>query len=151
MTAPKPGIHFDVPAETYYNNPAWDLMSAHKLIDFMRCPMRARWQQEHSREPTAAMLLGNVIHCSVFEPQEFDKRYVVRDKPDRRTKAGKAAWVELQKTVKGTGARIILPHDYDLAMWMRDSVLAHPVAGKLLATPGNAEVTVVWEEPAIAV
>jgi hypothetical protein len=43
-------------------------------------------------DPTREMIFGTAFHCLVLEEQDFNHRYHVEPKVDRRTTAGKAAW-----------------------------------------------------------
>jgi len=47
------------------------------------------------RKTTAAMQMGEAVHCLVLEPEEFDKRYHVAPEVDGSTKEGKAVWAEI--------------------------------------------------------
>ena len=41
-------------------------------------------------EQTPAMVFGNLLHCLVLEPEDFESTYAVAPKVDKRTKDGKA-------------------------------------------------------------
>ena len=53
------------------------------------------------REETDAMQLGTAIHCAAGEPEEFENRYCIAPKFDRRTKEGKADWADFQEENAG--------------------------------------------------
>lgn len=50
---------------------------------------------------TKAMLLGEVVHCNVLEPDTFNERYVIAPDVDATTVAGKNAWAELYMELTG--------------------------------------------------
>lgn len=52
------------------------------------------------RKQTPAMLLGSAMHTAFFEPEEFDKLYIVAPKINRRTNAGKEEFAEFVETNK---------------------------------------------------
>jgi len=44
--------------------------------------------------------------------------------------------------------RIIIPHETNSQLWaMREAVMAHPAASKLMSVPGKAEQSVYWNDP----
>ena len=82
--------------------------------------------------PTAAMRFGSLAHCAVLEPDELSKRYQLA--PDRRTKEGKAAVIEMA----AAGIEAVSEADMVLAVNMAVAVHGHPTAGALLQS-GQAE------------
>jgi exodeoxyribonuclease VIII len=91
--------------------------------------------------PTAAMLLGTLVHCAVLEPEEFGKRYAIAPKVDRRTKIGKETWKEFVKI--NADKQVITMEDSDTAMHIARCVRAHSVANDLL-TGGEPECVFQW-------
>lgn len=53
------------------------------------------------RKETPAMLMGEVVHCRVLEPEEFDKRYRVAPNVSASTTEGKAVWAEIFEEMTG--------------------------------------------------
>lgn len=90
------------------------------------------------------MRLGSLVHCAVLEPHELPHRYMrIPDGLDRRTKDGKAAWLELERS----GLDLIKAADWDVAMAMADATLLHPAASELLTIPdGMAELSFWWSD-----
>lgn len=75
---------------------------------------------------TEAMKLGTLVHCLVLEPKQFDKRYLVADKPDQRTKAGKAEWCEI---LAENSDKIVIPTEiHQQAVLMAEAVFSHEEA-----------------------
>lgn len=114
----------------YRSHPA---MSHSLLREFSKSPAHFRYAADNPTEETEAMLLGTLIHCMALEPAETDSRFVQAVDCDRRTKAGKEAWAELQK--KAEGKRLIPPgvwrlaeravlsleQDVETAMWLHEA------------------------------
>jgi hypothetical protein len=90
-------------------------------------------------EPTAAMRLGSLVHCSVLEPDELSQRYAIA--PDRRSNAGKAAAAEMS----ANGIEAVSEPEMALAQSMAASVRRHPAASALLAQ-GKAEQSFWWDD-----
>lgn len=77
---------------------------------------------------TDAMIFGSAFHCFVLEPDEFDSRYIVLPKMDRRTKEGKAAF----ESFSASGRELISEGDFQAMLRMRDSIMSNPAAVELL-------------------
>ncbi len=51
------------------------VMSRSNLIDFAACPRR--WTRSREKEPTKAMILGDLLDCILICPTHYDSRYAV--------------------------------------------------------------------------
>ena len=91
--------------------------------------------------PTAAMRLGSLTHCAVLEPDELTKRYQLA--PDRRTKEGKAAVVEMA----AAGIEAVSEADLAQALQMADAVRSNSTVSSLLSN-GAAETSHWWDDVA---
>jgi hypothetical protein len=95
---------------------------------------------EANRVETPAMKEGTLIHCAVLEPDELLNRYFALDETvDRRTKAGKERWAEIQQEAEGK--IIISPEQQHMGMRIRDEVAKHKIA-RLLFDGGKSETSV---------
>jgi len=124
----------------YHADPA---ISASQLKTVMQSPYHY-WSRYLDPDrvamvPTAAMRLGSLVHCAVLEPDELSKRYQLA--PDRRTKEGKAAVVEMA----AAGIEAVSEADMVLAVNMAVAVHGHPTAGALLQS-GQAEQSFWWDD-----
>lgn len=89
-----------------------------------------------SRE-RAGQLEGNLAHCAILEPEEFEKRYVIGPTLNRNTKEWKAF-------VSANPGRIAIQHDqYEAATRQARSVNELPEMRDVLAS-GHAEVSAFW-------
>lgn len=81
-------------------------------------PLHAKTEWE--KPPTDAMKFGTAVHTAILEGDEFESRYAVRPKMDKRTKAGKAAHEEFEASL---GDRLeISQADYNRAIAIADAV-----------------------------
>lgn len=75
-------------------------ISSHRLIAMLQSPAHC-WRQylDPDRKPeesSDALKLGTLVHCLALNPQDFDNEFLVADY-ERRSKAGKARYAELQQ------------------------------------------------------
>lgn len=114
----------DMPAEHYHGME--DFYSHSVLKRIKDSPSKFRWDVDHPRGPTPAMLLGTAIHAALLEPDVFEAKYRVRrDKPKeperpaeladvtRRSAEGKAKLDAWEATWRPK-------YDADLATWERE-------------------------------
>ena len=137
---PKSGLHRGIDFDTYARWPAANFSS---LKHFRRSAAHARYEQTHQSD-TSAKVLGQAVHVALLEPERFAATYVGAPELDRRTVAGKAAWIAFQ----GENAdRIVLKAD-EMADCLALSRAAqeHPVAGALLQSAGHREVSLLWHD-----
>lgn len=125
---------------------------------------------EEPREDTDALRFGRIVHCAVFEPLEFPRRYVVVNALDedpranRGKKPGKTAWKQWQADHPGKelssdewkrhllaeqnpGKEFLTEADYDRALAMGDALRRNTHAAKYLAVAGAPEVAIQWTDP----
>jgi exodeoxyribonuclease VIII len=142
----KPGMYDGIPFTDY----CLRLKGANStmLRQFLHeTPSRVYYLMTHPEKAkdSVALRLGHATHAAVLEPERFEEEYARIPKFDLRTNEGKAGalkWAEDHPTQ----ARL-LPDKYDETLAMRDALLAHPLASKLLGAPGRTEVTVLFSIP----
>ena len=80
-------------------------------------------------ETTEAMAFGKMVHAYILEESEFWKKYVVAPVIDRRTTQGKLDWKQLESS----GLEIVSAQQWVELNQIRQNVLNHPVASKIIA------------------
>ena len=135
----EPGVYGGIGNEEYHKGPG---LSSSDLKLLARSPVHYKTAKAIPPKETDAMRLGTAAHCAVLEPDRFEKEYtVVPEGVDRRTKAGKQRWADLEATGK-----VVLPSDgAQMVQGMADSVRRHPTASKLF-TGGVAEQSCYWSQ-----
>lgn len=99
----------------------------------------AQYRRENPKDDTEAIILGRAVHCAVLEPDRFSDRYhVCLETVDRRTKAGKARWEEVE--AEAACRQILRTAEYAV---MASAIRAHRKADSLLCD-GHAEPTCYW-------
>lgn len=135
MKITKPGIYPSLPNDFYH---ASDGISKSGLDVIAKNPAKYYFNKfiAPPRVPTAAMVLGSLTHTLVFEPEQFDKEYILSPDFNRRTKQGKAD--ELKFKEANCKKQIITPKEYTEATAISTSVINHPYVASILSH-GEAE------------
>lgn len=76
-------------------------LSSSALNQFLKSPNHYLAYVSKEIDPTPAMIFGSAVHCFILEPDEFESRYAISPKFDRRTKAGKEAHAEFEAQAEG--------------------------------------------------
>lgn len=105
---------------------------------------KRRYLEDHEDEPTAAMIVGSATHTLVFEPDQFDKEFVVEPEFNRRTKQGRADALKFAE--ENTDKRILTFDDFKKADAIATAVINHPTVGRILAN-GEAETSYYARDP----
>lgn len=141
----KPGIYFDISNEDYH---AGDGVSKSQLDMVAKNPALLKWVQAapEDEEKKSALDMGTALHCLLLEPGEFDKRFIVSPKFDRRTKQGKADEEAFLRDVADIGITVLDAEQWRKLELMRDSAMAHPAARWMLEAPGYCEASMYWND-----
>jgi exodeoxyribonuclease VIII len=134
----EPGIYKDISNEDYHRGPG---LSASGLKLLAQSPSHFKGSV---REETPAMRIGTALHTAVLEPDRFADEYVAAPDIDRRTKAGKEAWAELEQS----GKLVLSAKEYGDACGMAEAIRRHSIAVSLVSG-GMAERSVYWECTAV--
>lgn len=93
---------YDISNHTYHSHPA---ISRSALMRFKRSPYH--YQQDYltdykdTGQPTPSMIVGELVHTLVLEPEKFHERYFVDFKVDRRTREGKLSYANMEMQARG--------------------------------------------------
>lgn len=139
------GLYPEMSNDAYHNGPGISKSGLDKIAKTPAHYYAAYLDPNRERrEPTPAMVFGAAYHAFLLEPDVFAKEYVIAPEGiDRRTKEGKAFFAE----VEAAGQTALKTDDSKKLHAMRDAMMAHPAARKLLAKPGKREVSVFWKDP----
>lgn len=158
-----PGVYSGMPFREYLALP---YASNSQLTHLLRSPLHLKAYREEPLPETKALKAGRAIHAAVLEPELFERDYVAGGQCAATTSKGGRCSRGATVVVRGGGllcsqhangeveddSRIVLS-DADRAMCLRlrDVLAEHPTASRLLAAPGQVEVSVVWDDPATGV
>ena len=153
MDAPDPGIYPDVKMEAYL---AWDCASNSRLGKILRSPAHLQAYLAEDVD-TEAFKFGRAAHMRVFEPALFGEQFA--PEPDinapmfaeyakpRATKLYK----ESVAALTAGGLSVLTVFQWADVHALRDAVMAHPKATKVITSTGRAELSVVWIDEATGV
>jgi hypothetical protein len=143
-------IRGDIPHAVYHRRElgvaskgALDLVDGQSLGHYLTWA-NATPEEVAKEVETPAMRFGRALHAFILEPETFESAYLVHEKLDRRFKAGKTRWLDLQSQ---RGDRDLLDQDdFDAIRWMAEALGRHPLARNLMIA-GRREVTLLWRDP----
>lgn len=145
----EPGVH-DITIEQYHSGPG---ISRSGLELFRRSPLHYWHKYLNPKKPTEenseittrrdALQFGNAFHTYVLEREEFDKRYMIVDKPNRTSNAGKAAWAE---TLLQAGNRELICSESFQDLVAMDKAIDRSTTARGLIEDGYYEKSLFWTD-----
>ena len=131
------GIHYDIPEPLYHADSA-SLSSTDAKTLIYQGPDAYMAKKQEVRAYNPAFSIGSVVHALVLGVGEYEVLFF----ENWRTKKSKEARAEALAADRAP----ILYRDFEMAEAMRDSVLAHPTASRLLEE-GSPEVSMWATDP----
>jgi predicted DNA-binding transcriptional regulator AlpA len=104
----------------------------------LKSPAVYRYECDNPPKPTRAMEIGTYTHAGVLEPELFNETWFRLPEGDKRRKEYKDQVAEA--ALANPGKSGIDPATWDQIHAMRDAVLAHPMARKLIQPQSRAMV-----------
>lgn len=118
-------------------------ISSTDLKHMAKSPAHFRYWKDHPEEnDTPALLMGRAIHKYALEEEDFFSEFAVAPDCDRRTKAGKEAYVVFEASCEGKD--IITSDDFLKIQEMRKTLYATPFVEQLLS--GQKELSFFMED-----
>lgn len=137
-----PGIYPGIPNEAYHAGPG---LSNSGLRNLAKSPWHYYKLHLDPKRPAptekAGQLDGNLAHCAILEPAQFDERYIVGPDVNKNT----TVWKDFVRSLP-KGATAISQAQKDVAFAQAASVRALPDVAALLQA-GMAEVSAYWTDP----
>ena len=120
---------------------AIDAVNFSTLKAMAESPLHYQDAVQFSKDATDAMNVGTAGHCMVLEPDQFPPRYSVWTGKIRRGKE----WDAFEAA--NADKTIITLNEYDGCKAMKEAVMAHPAAGPIFTSGGEAEKVITWTDP----
>jgi hypothetical protein len=137
---------YDLPEEEYHRDPCPTPSLSAGMIDHMLIAPKKCWYASSRLNPNwkapdddAKFSIGTVTHIIHLEPELFDKKVLVVDAADWRTKDAKAARVD----AKANGMTAVLRHQMDAINEARAAFYANDFTCHAWAN-GKAEQSLFW-------
>jgi hypothetical protein len=93
-----------------------------------------------------ALVMGSAVDTLVFEPELWDKEFVIAPEINRRTNAGKEEWAKLISECANSNRTLISNAEHFQALQTAKAVRTNPVMVDLLAN-GKTQQTFIWKDP----
>lgn len=138
------GQLIDWPDEKYHADRT--AVSKSWLDHIHRSPAHLRAYLDGLIPSTPRMEFGSLVHAWVLEPDSIESRYLKIPKLDRRRKADKEKYAELEAVAKARNMAMIDEDTWRQAMTIRDAVYRHKAAAAILGK-GDPEQAVLWTNP----
>jgi len=138
----KVGIHKGIPNEEYHADRTAVSSTWLKTINKSPFHLRAMLDSPPA-EPTPALTMGSAVDCLTFEPELWDKQFIVAPKDlNRRTKEGKETWAKLMKDKR----TVVSFAQYQEALATTAAITTNPVMKDIMKS-GESQLSFVWRDP----
>lgn len=121
-----------------------DGLSNSMLSKLAVSPAYYKYYIENPHQKTEALIFGSLLHGLVLEPDNFERDFIVRPNLDRRTKLGKE--LAEQFDLACGDKQVVTQEQFDLACFLKEKLLSHEIANKLLTGKGDNEISLFWED-----
>lgn len=145
---PLPGIHHGVSFEDYQQ---WQAINFSRLKPIRQTASKCRWEMDHPKKPTPAMILGSALHVATLEPGRFDQLFYICPPCDRRTAEGKEVFAKAEQSAQGrllirSGSKEdeALMSQLTELRGMAAAIHASRAAQPFLQAAGQNEVSLLW-------
>ena len=151
IALPASGIHHGVSFADYT---AWPAINFSTLKAIRGTPSKCKWEMEHPKAQTPAMILGSALHIATLEPARFEAMFHICPPCDRRTKEGKETYA--QESLKAEGKIMIRKGgddsdkgamgEVESVRGMAAAIHAHKIASALVNGKGQNEVSLLFKD-----
>lgn len=148
---PACGIHPNVPFEQYQQWPAANFST---IKNMRGTASKCKWEMDHPKVMTPAMILGSALHIATLEPARFESMFHICPPCDRRTKEGKEFYAEEERKAEG---KIMIRRggeekdkaamgEVESVQGMARAIHASEKASALINGMGQNEVCLLWKD-----
>lgn len=148
-------LFMELPPPVTQIPPDWDYhrdisrISNSGVKEMLRTPAnyyQAYLAPDRIKKETEALIFGQILHCLVYEPLDFPKRFYIMPKISQRSAAGKSALLEAEQLAATHSKRLIFREEYELARRMSDVIRKHPFMIEVMSQ-GVGERTILFTDP----
>lgn len=131
----------NMPNKEYH---ATDGLSKSKMDKIAISPAHYKASLEEPEKQTDALIFGSLFHTIILEPEKVELEYAIEPIVNKRTNDGKD--ILNQFYFDNADKTIITQEQLDLAIILKDKIMQHPIASKLLKVKGEHEVSLFWND-----
>lgn len=123
--------------QEYRSHPA---ISRSELFKIKESPEKFRYHKDNPEPPTPSLIFGQLFHAMALQPETVWEQFAASPNVDRRTKAGKEAYVEFER--QSENKTVVTADMVELATEMCKALYANEAVRKLL--DGEKEKEFFW-------
>lgn len=117
-------------------------ISRSELFKIGESPEKFKYYKDNPEPPTPALIFGQLFHTMALQPELFEEQFAIAPNIDRRTKAGKEAFLNFEKS--SANKTIISLDMFVQASAMCEALFKNEFVKKLLN--GEKEVPFFWHD-----
>ena len=96
--------------------------------------------------PTDATIIGSITDCLVTTPKLFDKKFMLFNKPNLRTTAGKAEMAMIQNSAKANRITLLTQEQLNTANQCKESLMSVPMSRELIEGMKQSQIKLQWTD-----
>lgn len=117
-------------------------ISRSELFKIRESPEKFKYYQDHPEETTPSLIFGQLFHAMALQPETVNEQFAVAPNVDRRTKAGKEAFIEFESEAENK--TVVTADMYQQATEMCEALSRDKFVQKLLK--GEKEKVFFWDD-----
>ena len=121
-----------------------DGLSKSKMDKLLISPEHYKASLCEPEKQTEALIFGSLFHTIVLEPNKIKTEYAIEPIVNKRTNDGKDILRQFYE--ENASKTIITQEQLDLAIKLKDKIMQHSIAKKLLKTQGDTEISLFWND-----
>lgn len=123
-------------------------LSYSSLKHFIKSPKQyIQYLTEEKKTPSEQMIIGAAVDCLLLQPNLFEKKFKLYEKPNLRSNAGKEEWQIILDEAKKNKQTLITQDQYIIAKTSRDAVLSNDDTKNLIENKTKVQVPLKWTDP----
>lgn len=143
----KEGIFTGIPNEEYHADRTAISSTWLKVVD-KQTPYHLRsYLDSPPAAPSDALVMGSAVDCLVFEPELWDRRFIVAPEINRRTNAGKELWASLLNDAVQSKREVVNHKMHAEALVTAEAIRRNPVMADYLRRDCVSQQVIVWRDP----
>jgi len=140
------GRHKGIPNTVYHADRKAVSSTWLKKIERSPFHLKSYLDSPPEEEKSAALVIGSAVDTLTFEPELWDKEFVIAPEINKRTNVGKEQWAKLVKNCSKTNRILISNSQHSEALQAAKAIRTNPRMVDILAN-GRTQDTYIWKDP----